>query len=402
MRTAQAAACWVEDPLGAATGFVEDLVGMATGFVEGMVGVVTGWVEDPVAVATGWVEDLLGVLDDHFAVNCSLVEGNLRWRSPPAGYGKGQGQLPQRPRKTGGLQCTNHWLCHPGLWRWSRTEWQRQWSCRWGKRPCWTGKIKTKALQMSFPAIEKHAPHCLKRQVILDKLKLSVEKRREVTHWKGLLGTQCGGVRTPEFSPVYIKQRHGRKFRAQRIYRKSDMTWPTWATNYSSKPFQTWLIWEDPPTKRSFGPAVAIHSPETVQKKNAKTNFTKQLRYLLNPPSTILEWQNITWGPLCGAECKKIPQWSPWIAESTFMTSVYSWRATVHFMKRWSGPKRAKTCHLVSKKSQSISDPPVSKGCHYFIGPRQQYQASWEFWRVSSRSGTKNRKKCSPNGGLPP
>ena len=67
MQTAQGAACWVEDPVGA-----------ATGFVEGLVGVVTGWVEDPVAVATGWVEDLLGVLDDHFAVNCFPVEGNLR------------------------------------------------------------------------------------------------------------------------------------------------------------------------------------------------------------------------------------------------------------------------------------------------------------------------------------
>lgn len=36
------------------------------------------WAEDLVGVATGFVEDLLGVLDDHFAVNCSLVEGNLR------------------------------------------------------------------------------------------------------------------------------------------------------------------------------------------------------------------------------------------------------------------------------------------------------------------------------------
>ena len=159
MQTAQAAACWVEDPGGVATGFVEDPVGVATGFVEDLVGVVTGW-----------VEDLLGVLDDHFAVNCFPVEGNLRWRAPPAGYGKGQGQLPQRPRKIGGLQCTNHGLCHPGLWRWSTTEWQRLRDCRWGKRPCWTGKTKTKALQMSFPAIGKHAPHCLKCQVIFDEL----------------------------------------------------------------------------------------------------------------------------------------------------------------------------------------------------------------------------------------
>ena len=130
-----------------------------------------------------------------------------------------------------------------------------------------------------------------------------MEKRRDVTPSKKILGTQCGGLRTSEFSPAYIKQRNSRKFRVPNL--RHDMTYLSNELQFQT--VQTWLIWEDSPTKRSFRPAVAIHAPGTGQRKT-HNELTKQPRYLLNPPSTILEWQNITWSPLCGVECKKIPQ----------------------------------------------------------------------------------------------